>query len=127
MKERERFSWRARGRSFRYAFAGLGRLVRDEHNSRLHLCAAVAAVALGIALGISRWEWVAVTLSISMVLAGEAFNSAVEAVADRFGPERHPLIGKAKDVAAAGVLILAVGAAVTGCIVFLPRLAFLIR
>lgn len=97
-------------------------LVRDEHNARIHLCAAVLAVGLGLWFGLAAWEWVAVTMCVTLVPAAEAFNSAVEAVSDRFGPERHPLIAKAKDVGAAGVLLTAIGAAVTGLIIFGPRL-----
>ncbi len=122
MKQNEGFSWRARGRSFRYAWQGIATLVREEHNSRIHLCAAAAAILAGIWVGLERWEWVAVVMCIALVIAAEAFNSAVEAVCDRFGAERHPLIGKAKDTAAAGVLLTAAGAAVTGGIIFIPPL-----
>ena len=122
MEGNEKFSWRARGRSFRYAWAGIRRLVVDEHNSRLHLVAGACAVLLGAVVGLERWEWVAVVGCIAAVIAAEAFNSAIEAVADRFGPERHPLIGKAKDVAAAGVLVTAIGAAIIGAIIFLSKI-----
>lgn len=120
MKQNERFSWRARGRSFRYAWQGIVALVRDEHNSRIHLCAALCAVILGFWLGLRPWEWVAVTLCIASVLAAEAVNSAIEALCDRFGAQHHPLIGKAKDTAAAAVLLTAAGAAITGAIIFIP-------
>ncbi|MDE7159783.1 MAG: diacylglycerol kinase family protein [Muribaculaceae bacterium] len=122
MQTNEGFSWRARGRSFRYAWQGIVALVRDEHNARIHLCAAVVAIGLGAWLGISRLEWVAIVMCIALVLAAEALNSAVEALCDRFGAERHPLIGKAKDTAAAAVLLTAAGAAAAGAIIFLPRL-----
>lgn len=124
MESNEKFSWRARGRSFRYALAGLRRLVADEHNSRLHLAAAAGALLLGAVVGLERWEWVAIVGCIAMVIMAEAFNSAIEAVADRFGPERHPLIGKAKDVAAGGVLVAATGALVIGAIIFLGKISW---
>lgn len=122
MKSSEPFSWRKRALSFRYALKGMGRLFADEHNSRIHIFFALLAVALGLWLGIERWEWVAVVMCIGAVLAAEAFNSAVEALADRFGAERHPLLGKAKDVAAAGVLFLALASVVVGVIVFWGKL-----
>lgn len=122
MESNEKFSWRARGRSFRYAFNGLRCLVRDEHNARIHVSVAAAVLIAGGVIGLERWEWVAIVGCIGVVLMAEAFNSAVEAVADRFGPERHPLIGKAKDVAAAGVLIVAVAAVIIGAIIFLGKL-----
>lgn len=122
MEGTEKFSWRKRARSFRYAWRGLGLLVKEEHNSRLHLAAAAAAVVLGIVLKINTWEWVAIIACIGWVLMAECFNSAIEAVADRFGGERHRLIAKAKDIAAGGVLISAIAAAAIGLIIFLGKL-----
>lgn len=121
----EKFSWRKRAKSFLYAFAGLKSLFRDEHNARIHLVAASVAVVAGLILHISALEWVAIVGCIAAVMAGEAFNSAIEALADRFGAEHHPLIKKAKDIAAAGVLILACGALIIGAIIFLGKLTAL--
>lgn len=109
-------------RSFGYAFAGIGTLLRDEHNSRIHVLAMVCAVALGFVLDISATEWCVVALCCGAVLMGEAMNSAVEALADLVSPEFHPLVKKAKDVGAAGVLMMAIGAAAAGLIIFLPKL-----
>lgn len=93
---------------------------------RIHLAAASLAVIAGIFLGISLTEWCVVTLCIAGVTAAEALNSAVEALADKISPEHDPLIGKAKDVAATAVLIAAIGAAVCGALIFLPRITHLI-
>jgi diacylglycerol kinase (ATP) len=35
----------------------------------------------------------------------ELFNSAIEAVVDRIGPEHHELSGRAKDIASATVML----------------------
>ena len=120
--KKEKFSIRKRMRSFGYAFAGIGTLLRDEHNSRIHVLAMVCAVALGFALDISATEWCVVALCCGAVLMAEAMNSAVEALADLVSPEFHPLVKKAKDVGAAGVLMMAIGAAAAGLIIFLPKL-----
>ena len=40
-----------------------------------------------------------------LVLVVELLNSAVEAVVDRVGMERHPLAGMAKDMGSAAVLV----------------------
>lgn len=121
----EPFSWRKRAASFKYAFQGLRILLRDEHNSRIHAAFAIAAIILGILLRIDVGEWIAVVACIGIVIAAEAFNSAIEALADRFGSERHPLIAKAKDTAAAGVLCLAAAALAIGIIIFLPKIIVL--
>ncbi|MDE6511668.1 MAG: diacylglycerol kinase family protein [Muribaculaceae bacterium] len=119
--KQEKFSLKKRARSFGYAFSGIRTLLRDEHNSRIHVLAMACAVALGCILGISPTEWCIVALCCGGVLMAEAMNSAVEALADLVSPEFHPLIKKAKDVAAAGVLMMAIAAAAAGLIIFLPK------
>ena len=119
--EREPFSWRARANSFVHAFRGLGWLLRREHNAWIHLGFTVAALAAGAWWRIERWEWTAVVFAVGAVFGAEAINTAVETLADAVKPERHPLVGRAKDLAAAAVLLAAGGAAAVGLIVFGPR------
>lgn len=109
-------------RSFKYAFQGILDFVGTEPNARLHLLAAVAAVALGWGLAISRAEWGLIILCIVVVLAAEAFNTAVETLTDLVSPDRHPLARRAKDVAAGAVLLTALGALGCGLLVFLPKI-----
>jgi diacylglycerol kinase (ATP) len=120
--EREPFTWRARAGSFVYAARGVVALVGREHNAWIHLGAAVLACAAGWALAISRLEWCLIVFAIGGVLAAEAFNTALEALANAVAPRRDPLIGRAKDLAAAGVLIASGAAALVGALVFGPRL-----
>lgn len=121
------FSWRARGRSFVYAWRGIRYLFRGEHNARIHLCVAVAVVVAGCLFGLTSAEWGVICLAIGLVLALEAMNSAVEALADHVSPDYAPLIGRAKDVAAGGVLLGVLGAVGAGIAVFLPRLLTLLN
>jgi diacylglycerol kinase (ATP) len=107
--------------SFADAARGL-RAVLAEPNARLQLAIALAAVALGAWLGLERRDWALLVLAIGLVLAGEAANTALEALADRVAPDPHPLVGKAKDVAAGAVLIASVAAAVLGLLVLGPPL-----
>ena len=123
--EKKRFSIKARARSFSYAGKGIATLLREEHNARIHLVAAVVAVAAGILLEISAAEWAVVALCIGSVTA-EAINSAIEALCDRVSPGFDPMIGKAKDLAAAGVLLTAAGAAAAGLLIFIPKIASLL-
>ena len=85
------------------------------------------SAALGAWLDIDRGEWVAVVLCCALVISLECMNTAVEAVVDLASPDIHPLAKRAKDCAAGAVLISAVGAAVVGCVVFLPRLADMLK
>ena len=114
-------------RSFGPAFAGLRHLVATQPNARVHLGFAVLAVGLGFWFRSPAGEWVAVILCIGLVLMAEAFNTALEALADAVHPERHPLVGQAKDCAAAAVLASALASAVIGVILFGPRLWNLLR
>lgn len=51
----------------------------------------------------------------------EAFNTALERLADRVTRERDPLIRVAKDVAAAAVLLFVFASVAVGLIVFIPK------
>ncbi len=109
-------------RSFGYALAGLGWLVRTQRNARIHLVIALVAVALGAWLELSGPEWAVLLLTIGLVLAAEAFNTALEAAVDLTSPEWHALARIAKDVSAAGVLVLALAAVGVGVALFAGRL-----
>lgn len=114
-------------KSFAHAWHGLIHLVRTQPNARFHVLAAALACGAGAGFGVSRAEWLWITAAIALVWSAEAFNTALEDLADALHPERHPGIGRAKDVAAAAVLIAALGAAVIGLLVFTPYLADLLR
>jgi len=113
-------------RGFRLAsFADAGRGIRAllaEPNARVQLTVTFAVVALGLWLGLGARDWALLTLAIALVLGAEAMNTALEALADRVAPDRHPLVAKAKDVAAGGVLIASLAAAVLGLLVLGPPL-----
>lgn len=112
--------------SFRYAFRGLADLLRSQVNARIHLAISAGVLLAGFWLGLSRLEWAAIVGCMALVLALEAVNTALEYLTDLVSPGQHPLAGKAKDVAAAAVLIGAIGAAVVGLIIFLPKLYALV-
>jgi diacylglycerol kinase len=118
----EPFSLRARIGSFRHAFAGVAVLLREQHNARIHLCATVLVLALAAWLQVSRYDWGLLLLTIALVWSAEALNSSLEYLADAAVPEHHELIARAKDVAAAAVLVCALVAVVVGSLVFLPYL-----
>lgn len=108
--------------SFGFAIKGLVDLFRSQPNARFHLISAVAAIAAGLYFQISRTEWIATSFCIAMVLSLEAANTAIEYLTDLVSPDYHPLAGKAKDVAAAAVLLAAIGAVAVGCFIFLPKI-----
>jgi len=107
--------------SFRYAFAGIVELVRTQRNATVHLIAATVAIAAGFFFGLSKMEWCAVVFAITIVIAAESVNTAIEYLTDLASPDYNPLAGKAKDLAAGAVLISSMGAIVVGIIIFLPK------
>ena len=111
--------------SFRYAFAGVLALFESQHNAWIHAAVTVAVLIAAACFGLSRLEWCLIVLAIALVWAAEGVNTALELLADAVAPEHHPLVGRAKDVAAAAVLISALGAAVVGILIFGPRLLML--
>lgn len=108
--------------SFRYAFAGIRYLLWTQRNAKIHTAFGLIAVGLGFALRIERVEWLALVLTIAIVLAAEGVNTAVEAAVDLASPGLHPLAKIAKDVGAGTVLLTAIAAVIVGLILFLPRL-----
>lgn len=108
--------------SFRNAFSGLAEIAGSEPNMRIHLAILLLVIISGIALNISLSDWIAITLVSGLVLVAECFNTALEYLSDTIIPDHNPGIKKAKDIAAAGVLISAFVAAVTGMIVFIPEI-----
>lgn len=116
-------SLRKRANSFRHAFRGLYDLFRSQPNARIHLLAAALVVGAGFFLHISRSEWLILIGWMAVVIALEAVNTALEYLTDLVSPGHHPLAGKAKDAAAAAVLVAAIGAAVSGLVIFLPKIA----
>ena len=116
-----------RARSFGYAFDGLRWLVRSQPNFRIHLVIAVLAVLVALVLRLSPAEFGLLTLTIGLVLALEAINTALEALCDVASPTYHPLIRVAKDATAAAVLLGALSAVLVGLALFAPRLLSLLR
>lgn len=121
------FSIRKRLDSFRYAGKGFAVLTAYEHNFRIHLIATLIALILGFWLKISPVEWCVIIFAIGIVLCAEALNTAIEVLCDRVTTDNDPLIGRAKDIAAAGVLFTATAALLTGIIIFLPKLILLLE
>ena len=122
----KRFSLKSRFGSFKFAFHGLWRLIKNEHNSRIHLLAAIVAIALGFFLKINPLEWSMLVIVIAIVFITELLNTSLETLADFIDPEWDEMIMKAKDYAAAAVLISAVISVVVGGLIFIPKILDLI-
>ena len=119
------FTLKKRLKSFRYAFNGVFLLLRYEHNAWIHASVAFCVIVAGSLIGLSSTEWLFIVVAIGTVLAAEAINSSIEALSDLVSPEYNEAIKRTKDLAAGAVLILSIAAAITGLIIFLPKLNLL--
>ncbi|MGZ5243321.1 MAG: diacylglycerol kinase family protein [Bacteroidia bacterium] len=114
-----------RANSFVYAFKGIFSLLGTQPNAVIHLVATVIVISFGFYFDLAKWEWITIVLCIALVWIAEALNTAIEFVVNLVSPEYHPLAGKAKDVAAAAVLIAALFSVIVGSIIFLPKFLML--
>lgn len=108
--------------SFGHALRGLRRLIGTQLNARIHVAAALIVVALGLWLDLPALEWALLIAMMALVICAEALNTGIEWVVDLASPEWHELARDAKDVAAAAVLLAAVGAVAVGTLILLPKL-----
>ena len=102
-----------------YSVQGFNACYKSEAAFRLELWLGVILLPLGYWLGESAIEKVLLITPIFIVLIVEMLNSAVEAVVDRIGLERHELSGFAKDVASAAVTLSLIFFLVTWSIILL--------
>lgn len=111
--------------SFNYAIEGIIHSVRTQRNMRIHLIVALAVLTACFFYDLSRIELLIIIISITMVIAAELFNTAIELAIDSTTNYYHPLVKLAKNAAAGGVLVTAVNAAVVGYIVFWDKLNYI--
>jgi diacylglycerol kinase (ATP) len=109
-----------RAKSFKLAAKGMLTMLRYEHNAWLHTLATALVCAAGFYFGLDSHDWCWIVLAIVSVWMAEALNTALELLADVASPDFHPLVGRAKDVAAGAVLIAAIGSVVIALLIFWP-------
>jgi len=109
-------------RSFRFALSGLSHLWETQRNFRIEVAIGLVALAAGLLARLERWEWVALLLTIALVLVLEALNTTLEHAVTLASPNIDPRAKAAKDVAAAAVLIGAIISVAIGILIFGPRL-----
>lgn len=111
-----------RVRSFRYAFEGWRYVLRTQPNAWIHAVVSLVVIGLSLWLGLPPRDWAIIILALMAVWMGEFLNTAIEAVVDLASPDHHPLAKAAKDIAAAAVLVGALGAVLIGLLILGPLL-----
>ena len=108
--------------SFKYAIEGFISSFKTERNMKIHVLAMLIVLIMGFYLKINITEWCFIIIAIALVIGSELFNTAIEAIVDIVSPEKNPKAKLAKDVSAGAVLVVAIGAAIIGCIIFVPKI-----
>ena len=121
------FTISGRMKSVRNAIHGMALMLKSQHNAWLHAFASFCVLVLGRLFRLSDGEWCWIILAIMAVWTAEALNTALEFLADAAKPEFHPLVKDAKDVAAGGVLISAIGSVAIGLLVLGPHFLDVLR
>lgn len=107
---------------FKHALQGAGTAFSKDRHLLVHLLIALLVAAAGFLLGLTSMEWLFVISAIFVVLISEVFNTSLEYAVDLVTGEYHELAKHAKDTAALAVLLASLYAAITGLIIFIPKL-----
>jgi diacylglycerol kinase (ATP) len=109
--------------SFNYAFEGVIHVLRTQRNMRIHFLIATVVLVIALAIGVSKFELIALLIAISFVLIAEMINTAIESAIDVATTSFDPMAKLAKDIAAGAVLIASANAVAVGYLVFSRKLA----
>ena len=120
--QEQKFSFKRRAKSFHFAFNGLYHFFSTQHNAIVHAVATGAVITLAAIIKLPLTKLLFVIMAIGLVWMAELFNTAIEQLCDLVCPQQHPQIKFIKDLSAAAVLVTALVAAVTACIIFIPAL-----
>lgn len=120
----EKFKHEVKGlkNSFKYAFKGIYSTFKSERNMKIHVCIMLIVIIFGILFNISLREWFLCIMMFGLVISAECFNTSIETVIDMVMPGKNVMAGRAKDIAAGGVLVLAIVSVIVGLMIFVPRI-----
>ena len=114
-------------KSFKYAIEGIIYAFKYEQNIIVHTLVMILVIILGIVLKLSYFEWLICLILFGLVIATEMINTSIEAVVDLACPKIDPLAKIAKDTASGAVLVFAITAAISGLIIFIPKIIDIIK
>ncbi len=113
--------------SFKHAFDGLKTCVYKERNIKIHLCMMILVILFGTILEINKYEWFICLILFGLVIGAELFNTAIEIVVDMITLKTDINAKNAKDIAAGGVLVLAIFSSIIGLIIFAPKIIVFVK
>ena len=104
--------------SLNAAVEGFVYVIKNERNMRIHFGVAFCVLLMAFLLGISRLEWILLSITVGFVLSAEMVNTIIEETMDFIQVTYHPVIQVIKDVSAGVVLISALNAIIVGSLIF---------
>ncbi len=112
--------------SMRFALNGLITLLRTERNFRIMGIMSILVVITGYSLpffgeNLNRFEWAILWCAMGLIFVSEGLNTALETTIDVLHPDQHPMIGRAKDMAAGATLAASIIAIIVGLYIFGPH------
>ncbi|MEZ4796567.1 MAG: diacylglycerol kinase family protein [Flavobacteriaceae bacterium] len=109
-------------KSIGYAFKGAYHLISREASVKVQFVIGIIMTIVGYFVGLSTTEWIIQILVITLIMALEGVNTAIEEVADFIHPDFHKKIGLIKDISAGAVFIFAIAAVIVGLIIYIPKI-----
>lgn len=106
-----------------FSLRGLQAAWRSETAFRQECAIALLLLPLAFWLAETLTQAALLIFAVGLVLVTELLNSAIEAVVDRFGSERHELAARAKDMGSAAVFVSLAMLVATWGLVALDRFA----
>ena len=115
-------SFRKKLQNIRTSVRAIVTLLQEEYSFKVFTLFALATLALSYFVGVSRIEFLIIVLTIGVMLATEALNTAIEELCDHVTPEEHFRIGKIKDISSGASLLVLCAALVIGLVIFTPHI-----
>lgn len=113
--------------SFHFAFDGFRYALQTQKNLRIQLIVGIVVITVSTFLPMEAIEWVVLIILISLVIVAEILNTAVEKTIDLIVKEYDPQAKTIKDLSAAAVFFIAITSVIVGLIIYLPKLAALLK
>ena len=106
--------------SFRHAFDGIKMIVKTERNMKIHLVMTILVTLCAVLFGLTAAEKAIVLSLCALVICAELINTAIENAVDMSTAVFNMYAKRAKDAAAGAVLVISIGAAIAGLVIFVP-------
>ena len=107
-------------KSFRHAKDGIFIAFSQNQNLKFHTVVAILVLLASIYFNLVYTDLIIILLIILLVFSAEMINTAIEEVVNLLVNEHKVEAKIAKDVCAAMVLVVSIGAIVVGFLVFIP-------